>query len=56
MPGRDILGSDALVAPAAVVTRAMVPYFVFYTGPDRRFVQEMPDQSWDLLRSAEIYN
>jgi hypothetical protein len=39
-----------------LLTRAVAPLIVFYTGPDRRFVQEMPDQSWDLLRSAEIYN
>ena len=44
MPGRDILGNATMVAPA-VFDPAVVPLFVFYTGRDRRFVQEMPDQS-----------
>ena len=44
MPGRDILGNDAPVAPAALA-RAVVPSFVFFLGSDRRFVQEMRDQS-----------
>jgi hypothetical protein len=32
-----------LVTPAALAG-AVVPLFVFYTGRDRRFVQEMQDQ------------
>jgi hypothetical protein len=40
MPGRDILGNDALVTPAAFAC-GVAPLFVFYTGPDRRFIQEM---------------
>src|ERR1700724_209956 len=52
MPGRDILGNDALVAPAAL-DRAIVPLFVFYTGRDRRFVQEMRDQSIKRGSSAK---
>ena len=52
MPGRDILGNDALVAPAALA-RAIVPLFVFYTGRDRRFVQEMQDQSIKRGSSAK---
>jgi len=44
MPGHDTLGNDAMVAPAALA-RAIVPLFVFYTGPDRRVVQGMQDQS-----------
>jgi hypothetical protein len=44
MPGRDILGNDALVAPAAFDPRCRV-IFVFYSGRDRRFVQEKQDQS-----------
>jgi hypothetical protein len=39
MAGRDILGNDALVAPAALA-RVIVPLFVFYSGRDRRFFQE----------------
>jgi hypothetical protein len=51
MPSHDILGNDALVAPAALA-RAVVPLFVFYTGPDRRFIQEMQDQS--IKRSSSV--
>jgi hypothetical protein len=51
MPSHDILGNDALVAPAALA-RAVVPLFVFYTGPDRRFVQEMQDQF--IKRSSSV--
>jgi hypothetical protein len=28
-----------------LLTRVVAPLFVFYTGPDRRFVQEVTDQS-----------
>jgi hypothetical protein len=52
MPGRDILGNDALVAPAALA-RAVVPSFVFFLGSDRRFVQEMQDQSVKRGSSAK---
>jgi hypothetical protein len=38
------LASDALIATAALA-RAVVPLFVFFLGSDRRFVQEMRDQS-----------
>jgi hypothetical protein len=52
MPGRDILGNDALVTPAAFAC-GVAPLFVFYTGPDRRFIQEMRDQSIKRGSSAK---
>jgi hypothetical protein len=52
MPSHDILGNDALVAPAALA-RAIVPLLVSYTGRDRRFVQEMQDQSIKRGSSAK---
>ena len=52
MPSHDILGNDALVAPAALA-RAIVPLLVSYTARDRRFVQEMQDQSIKRGSSAK---
>jgi hypothetical protein len=52
MPGRDILGNDAMVA-TAVFARAVAPSFVFYTARDRRFVHAIQDQSIELGSSAK---
>jgi hypothetical protein len=45
MPGREILRNATMVAPAVFDPRRRAIVFVFYTGRDRRFVQEMQDQS-----------
>src|SRR6267378_2625000 len=50
MPGREILRNATVVAPAVFDPHRRAVVFVFYTGRDRRFVQEMQDQSIVSLR------
>ena len=52
MPGREILRNATMVAPAVFDSRRRAIVFVFYTDRDRRFVQEMQDQSIVSLRAA----